>query len=440
MTKDNFSLKKKKYKEILQKYIYAIMIPLTFPLVSILGYKMPFFYLVSLLSIPLLVFLKYKNIELPKLLKKFYLLWLFLIISILIFSIFSTYRNFGYLHFPTDVFQYVFKFLIFILFSLIAYFKIMETKKFYNFLLIILLIALTIGMLQWFPWFGRVTIIKLYPFRDGMLQISQLDRPLYALRLHGFAQHATANGGFAAFAFVIAISKIVFYKSTDKLSLFIVSVSLLTVLASRARGGIIAIIFSLLIIAYFYYRLNNQTESILKKIVIIFSVLIIVTIILYFLNVPLLKVNINYFIHLVNTKGGPRIWQQPIYFFNQMSLVDYFLGLSKHFVNLSVLSYGVEVEVINILITYGLFVFIIQYTLLFYLLYFMYKSLFESKLDSNRFDRMVVVSGFTSLLTYFIFSFAHYFFREIVIGSFPWVLIGFVVGLIIRKYDETLEL
>ena len=125
-------------------------------------------------------------------------------------------------------------------------------------------------------------------------------------------------------------------------------------------------------------------------------------------------------------KGEERV-DQMIYFISKMNnLSTYLIGISKQVVNQSFYSYGVEIEPVNIFITYGILGFILQYSLVLMLLIYFFRNFKQSVKDKA--SLTLLVASFVGLFSYQIFSVGYYFFREIRVGLFPWILMGVTIG------------
>ena len=121
---------------------------------------------------------------------------------------------------------------------------------------------------------------------------------------------------------------------------------------------------------------------------------------------------------------------QPQYF-SMMNGSDYLFGLSKPIINRTAITFGVEIEPINIFVTYGLVGFILQYSIVILLLAYFYKKI--NKIAKDKAILSLLIASFVSLFSYQIFSVAYYFFREIRVGLFPWVLMGVAIGIYERE-------
>ena len=123
---------------------------------------------------------------------------------------------------------------------------------------------------------------------------------------------------------------------------------------------------------------------------------------------------------------------QAIYFISKLETIgDYLFGFSKQVINKSAYSFGVEIEPVNIFITYGALGFILQYTLVIMLLVYFIRNIKKSIHDKTSLTLMV--ASFVGLFSYQVFSIAYYFFREIRVGLFPWILMGVTIGVYERK-------
>lgn len=419
--------------------LYLILFCMILPTIRFFNFEMPVVYLLSPIGIMILICVLFGLVKVPSITKMIIFLWLMILIQIIISTFYSTINKLGYFVFPTDIFQYVVRFVFLISFIVLAYKGRINKEKFIKCFLIVLIFGMGIGVLQWIPWPGREFFIKMYPFRDGLEQISQLSRPLYSLRLHGFAQHATANGGSASFAIAFAYSVRRYYGKYNKLSLILLILSIINIIASQARAGMLAVAFSV----FLFYVINIKYERKgFKPTVYFIGIIIGFSIIMVYLyntgNTFVIR-NFDRWIQLFETGGGARATTQPQYFFSIMKGTDYFFGLSKPIVNRSAISYGVEVELINILVTYGITGFLLQYLLIAILLVYFYKKI--SKRTQDKATLALCIASFVGLFGYQVFSVAYYFFREIRIGLFPWVLMGVTIGVYerykrINNYDN----
>lgn len=122
---------------------------LTFvPIIEVYSYAMPVLYLLIPFEIVLLIYMLYNKKNLPRF---FYItMWFFILISfeIIISTFHGTIKFFDTFVFPTDIIQYVARFLIMWTFFYFAYYKKMQPSVFIKFFLIIMNIGMLIGILQ----------------------------------------------------------------------------------------------------------------------------------------------------------------------------------------------------------------------------------------------------------------------------------------------------
>lgn len=407
--------------------LFIMLILSIFPIINIAGFGMPILYLlipIQLLIIFQIIFGKRKA---PSISKYIILNFTLIIIEILISTFYGTVDNLNKFVFPTDIIQYIARMCIFVFFVDFLYKQKVTSEKFIRYTLIVFNIGMLIGFLQWIKWPGRELLVRLYPFKDGVAQLEHLSRNLSGIRIHGIAQHATANGGLAVFFFIFGYGIYRYYGRHKKLSIFLMGLCLINIFASQSRGGQMTLVFALILM---YFMDIYITRKSIKN-----TVYIIIIIILGFTIFKFMYENGNSIIEkavyrwqvLFETNGGNRV-EQAYYFLNDIrSIPDFIFGLSKQIVNLSSYSYGVEIEPINIFITYGILGFLLHFILIISLIIYIFKRI--RKCIGNKDCLALMVISFIGLASYQVFSVCHYFFREIRIGLFPWIIIGATIGL-----------
>lgn len=413
--------------------LFIVLLLSIFPAVNIGSFTMPILYLLLPMQTMIILLIIFNWIRVPKITKHIIILALLITVEIFISTINGTISIFNRFIFSTDVIQYIARFLFLVYFIVIFYKEKVDSAIFIKYFLIILNIGMLIGILQWIPWPGREFFIRLYPFRDGSEQLSQLNRGLSYIRVHGLAQHATSNGGLAAFFFVFAYSVFKYYKKHKFLSILLMLLSIINIFASQARGGILALIFSL----FLFYIINIYVDRrIFKPTVYMLISIIGVTLLvwqLYNNGNPFIGQMIYRWRVLFDLLGGYRV-DQAKYFFSLITSWDkYIFGLSKQVINQSAISFGVEIEPINIFVTYGALGFILQYSLIVMLLIYFFKNI--RKAINDKACLTLLVASFVGLFSYQVFSIAYYFFREIRVGLFPWILMGVTIG-VYERYKE----
>ncbi|GAA5415783.1 hypothetical protein Pryu01_00815 [Paraliobacillus ryukyuensis] len=407
--------------------LFVILSTMILPIMNFFGFGIPVIYLLTPLGIGILMLIMFGRVKIPRIVKVLLVIWFMILFQIVVTTLYSTVNKLGYFVFPTDITQYVVRFVFLVSFIVIAYKGYIDKDKFINYFLIVLIMGMSIGILQWLPWIGREFLTNVYPFKDGIDQLKNLDRPLHLIRIHGFAQHATGNGGIASFALVFGYCVKKYYKKYNILSLILIMMSVINIFISQARAGMLAAIFSIFLL----YVVNIKYEKKgLKSTIYMLTLISILALVVYYLynsGNPYVVLAYDRWLNLFETGGGARATTQPQYFFSMMESADYFFGLSKPIINRSLISYGIEIEPLNIFVTYGLVGFIFHYTLVAFLLMYFYKKI--SKKVEDKATLTLIIASFVGLFGYQIFSVAYFFFREIRIGLFPWVLMGVGIGL-----------
>src|SRR5690625_1866094 len=147
-----------------------------------------------------------------------------------------------------------------------------------NIFVVVLLLRMLVAVIQ-FLNLGTISNLfrELYSFSDTHLNYMMRDN--YASkRISGVAHHATANGGIAAFTFILLISSYLFYKK----KVFFIGIGLFLVLfniiVSQARMGYLTVAFAIIVFYFVYNRIHRRK---IKSTLFLSSLIIFVTGILY---------------------------------------------------------------------------------------------------------------------------------------------------------------
>ncbi|MDK2828109.1 MAG: hypothetical protein PWP67_909 [Clostridium butyricum] len=410
--------------------LFIVLLLSIFPTANIGSFTMPILYLLLPIGAMVFLLIVFGWIKIPKIIKYIIFITSFIIIEVFISAMNGTITDFNKFIFPTDVIQYIARFLFLISFACVFYKGKIEADIFIKYFLIFLNIGMLIGILQWIPWPGREFFIKLYPFRDGLEQLSQLNRPFYLIRVHGLAQHATANGGLATFFFVFSYSVFKYYRKYKFLSISLMMLSIINIFISQARGGILALIFSIFLFYIIDIYINKKIFKSVVYILIVTLGIILIVWQLYNNGNPYINQMLYRWKVLFDTRGGGRVDQAKYFFSLMTSWSQYLFGLSKQVINQSAIPFGVEIEFVNIFITYGVLGFILQYSLVLILLIYFFKNISKAIVDQA--SLTLLIASFVGLFSYQVFSVAYYFFREIRVGLFPWILMGVAIGVFER--------
>lgn len=416
--------------------LFVVLFLSVLPIINIGSFGVPVLYLLTPLGAMILLFITFGWIKVPRIVKPIIFIFFLITIEIFISTMYGTVTAFNRFIFPADSIQYIARFLFLISFLIVFYKGKVKEDIFIKYFLIILNIGMLIGILQWIPWTGRELFVRLYPFREGLEQLAQLNRSLHALRVHGLAQHATANGGLATFFFVFGYSVFRYYKKYQFLSTLLMILSIINIFASQARGGQLALVFSFFLFYMVSIYVNRKSFKPTLYMILTLGGIFLIGRYLYNSGNPFINQMVYRWENLFYTSGGGRV-DQAMYFFSLLNnTFHYVFGFSKQVVNQSAISYGVEIEPVNIFITYGAIGFILQYFLVAMLLIYFLKNIRSS---NDKASLTLLVASFVGLLSYQAFSVAYFFFREIRVGLFPWILMGVAIG-VYERYKLNKEM
>lgn len=416
--------------------LFFILLMSIFPVINLLGFEIPPLYFITPIGLIFIFFIMIGKIAIPKVLKFIILFFILIVLEIFISTFISSITILNTVVLPTDAMQYIARLGCISIFILWLYYSKIEIKTVIKSLLIIFNLAMLIGILQWISWPGQTFFINLYSFRDGIEQLSQIDRALHLRRAHGVAQHATANGGVAAFVLIFASSIYIYYKKYKFLSLSLIILAILNIFASQSRAGVIALVFSFFLFYIVDIFIKRKGFITTLKFVSIILLLLSAIYVAYLNGNAVITRQVYRWNDLFETGGGARIDQIHFALNLQSNLKDYIFGISRVVQNYGDLKFFIEIEPINIFVLYGVLGFVIQYSLVAYLLVYFLKSI---RLATKPEVISLLVASFVSLFSYQVFSLGYFFFREIRIGLLPWILMGISIGIYERENRKLLK-
>lgn len=402
------------------------------PIMSIGSYTMPVLYLFIPLEIIIIFFGLSNYIKMTGFMKKMTMFFLIIFGEIVFSALIGTISKLGEFVFPSDILQYIARFSIFLFIAIFFYNRKIEANTFIKYFLIFLNIGMFVGVLQWIPWPGRELFVKLYPFRDGLVQLSQLSRTsLSGIWLHGMAQMATANSGLAMFFCIFGITVYKYYNQYKVLSVILIFTSIINIAGGQGRAAMLGLFFS----AFLFYFLDiyiyrNGTKSTFIFIL-ISSIIIFIIYILYINENSIILSIIGRWERLFEESGGDRVDQFEYFKTLIVSFSDKLFGISKPVVNQSAIPYGIEIEPLNVLVLYGYIGFALQYIMIIVFLRYLFKNLRKYRHDKEMIT--LLVASFIGLASYQVFSIGYRFFRDTNIGLFPWILLGVTIGIVEKK-------
>lgn len=414
-----------------QRVILFILLAGILPVVNLFGFQLPSQY-VFIPFFAVLVFLYWKDT--PKVAKYLMYLWAGIITEATFTGIFSPVVMLGRFNVPTEIAPYIAEALFFGTFILFFYHFNLDSKWFLNMLIGVLLLGMGIGVLQFFDWFGSDVFRRLYSFSD--YHYEYMNREVMShRRITGVAHFATATGGIAAFTLVLILSKHLFHQKKLWLLSIGTILTLFNVITAQARMGLATIVFAGIV---FYFVYNLVYEKWLKSTILASSLLIGVAGVVF-----LLYQAGNAFVGRAVYRwqalgeqiqsGGNRIGQIK----EALSLLnhpfEYIFGIARGGQQ-AIEGLHIEVEPVNILVLYGAIGFVLQYGIIVFLLVYLFKNIKLVKAQPVLLT--LTIASFVTLLSYQFFSIAYFFFREIHVGLFPWILLGATIGAIERFKKE----
>ena len=361
-----------------------------------------------------------------------------IVIFVSIFAFVGTAQTLSYtgnLSVPTELWQYVKRGIAFLMFAYVGEFSREQSVKRIGFLFVLVLLGYqAIGFLQIVGGQFGDQISGMYARTDQQLRLATQSTNN---RIFGVSGHSNSWGAFSAFSLfaiygVLSFLRNVRYvKSVSYYLLLTIGVvlCLVNVYYSRSRGSMLAISFSIL---YFLFVLVSYKPA-RVAIYVPFSFLA-VAFLYWFVseNIAVFDFIIYRFEVLIEKSGGGRV-DQILSAIRLLELPhEYIFGVSNRVQRFFAVSHGVEVEFVNILVSYGALGFFLLYFQLF-LLFILFRG--KPKLDGSGLSSLKV-SARAMILMYVIFSFGYFFYAELIVGVMPWAFFGLVYG-VLKRVDRS---
>lgn len=333
---------------------------------------------------------------------------------------------------PTELWQYLKRVTFFLIGFYFVFLKISNFEKATKLFIWVFLIALSIGLLQYFNGGLGELLAKLYARTDHQLE-RLVNRSADISRVYGVSGFSTSWGGFSAFIFVffssLFLSKMLSWRYSFFLPLIILT-ALLNVVFSGSRVAMVAAFFGLSMILI--VSLFDKTVGVGRKL----SIIGVMTAGIYGL-IYLMSDRLAFIIYrfdvLLDQSGGGRIEQIQ----SGLSLLNspetWLFGVGNSVQRQSSISYGIEVEPIYLLVNYGLVGLLLLVGILFYLFFLSLKLCFHKSDKQLKFAGYALMS---SISVYMVFWLGYFFFQEIVVGLPFWLFSGSVLGLFYAREKE----
>lgn len=338
----------------------------------------------------------------------------------------------GETRFPTELWQFLKRALCFA-FVAEVFFRADDSTKVILFRILMLsaIAYLLFGVLQYYV---GGPLIDLYARTEGQ---QRLALNLFAKRLFGVSGFSTSWGGFCFVAFLVVVT----LASVERV-----------VKSSFLRSGIVGICFLLFIFnaifsgsravflagafGLFVYLLLRTTDFDLYffgKLVLGLIGFAVVASYLAATLVDQIEFVLFRFAVLQDTGGGERAEQieQGLHLIN--GGVPFFIGVSNAVQRVFGVSHGIEVEPVNLFVSYGFLGLTFVYASWLSIVVGVYRV--ERSLSGVWFLGCFVVVSFS-----LVFSFGYFVFQELIVGVYVWVFLGAIYGAAFSSSRANLKL
>jgi hypothetical protein len=343
---------------------------------------------------------------------------------------------------PTEMWQYVKRMVYFLLAVRLFHSGRLDARAGIAVLLVVLLALNLIGLLQLGgPWAEPLS--ALYSQNDIQLE-ALLENDADTARNYSVTGFSTSWGGLAAFIFAISLALFLFRSKGRGSQLGIVgsmpvvaaliAMSLLNVFLSGSRAAILA---AFVVLAVFGGLSLIGRENVVRKVSYI-AVMLVGSLLAAYVTVTFFADRLEFLRYrneaLVTAyyEGSNRFGDVQT---AMSALTDpYFwtFGVSNAVQRAEYVEYGVEVEPVYLLVNYGLFGLALRYLLL-WLVVVRSFQLFRLGTAGEPLARALGAAGVAAVAGYGAFSVGYFFFQESVVGTFPWLFFGMLIGLPLRQ-------
>jgi len=397
------------------------------PRLNIAGVRVGVEDVLTLLSLLLFINLFIDNIRHNK---SVALITLPLCIFVGIFMMYGMLQSLSYLgevKVPSELWQYIKRIICFLI-ATIALLNATEQQKsnFVSLVLIAIFIYLFIGILQ---IVGFEALSEVYGRTDKQISTALYNN--HQQRIYSIAGFSTAWGGVSVFMFFVTfglVSLKKMYAQPSRVLLFasylIYVMAIINIIASGSRGAWISTFFGLVL---FYFLMIPSLKW--KSFAIALFSLFLLYVVFFTLNTYFpekLEFMLYRFNLLGDTGGGGRDSQIDVGLGLLTTWYEWLAGISNANQRVFGQSFGIESEPFNIFVNYGLIGSVLIYLTIVNLIC-VYNSLFN-KPSLLGYNRLLYASIVSAILSYILFSFGYFYFAELIVGTFSWVVFGVLVG------------
>lgn len=357
------------------------------------------------------------------------ILWLLIVLEVLFTGIIQPLIKLNTFIISFDFIMYLSKAILFIFFYQLAYkSKNNYPELFYTYFMYVLGVSMLIGILQWVSNDFGAFLSKLYSINERQFELATRTDYMILRRIPGTSNFATAHSGVAAFTGILAIIYFVYVKKRYLLMIFIFIGAILNMIATAGRAGQIAFIVGLFFLFIYQISLKIKRSKIFG-LSLLFLIIGLLIFIFFTSENRFVKRNKQRLLKGINEifEGSGRVKKTKEGFSLMTSPLDYTIGISRVVQRKSDKIY-VESEPFNIFLLYGVLGFVLQYSLICIIIYYLIKYLYNRR---KRVELLpLAMASFLGLIVFLVYSFGYYLFRDIQAGMLPFVISATMMGLI----------
>ncbi|PMG75196.1 hypothetical protein BCU83_17860 [Vibrio breoganii] len=360
-----------------------------------------------------------------------------MIIFVLIFIPIGAFQSFQYMpsfKAPTELWQFLKRLIIFLSTAIFMSRSCEKSKnQFLSFTFLTTLLLLLVGLLQ---ILGSDFLVDIYARTERQGELASQDN---AQRIFGVAGHSIAWGGllifinFSLFCIIHELSKRFKFFRRWLYIIFIISTAFvaINVIGSGSRSSMITLAFCyLLLYLLTFTKLGLTNVFILPTLCITVGG---VGYVMYSFFSDRLDFLIYRFSHLSESGVGGRSEQIIIGLNLLKEPYEIMLGVSSAYQRFVGVPYSIESEPFNIFTNYGLIGFILVYSTPLLFIMFFYKHY-------RRDDYFLFVWLTCAIIGSLVFSLGYFYFAEVVVGSYSWIILGIFSGLALRNKKRSFSI
>ncbi|WP_165389132.1 hypothetical protein [Pseudoalteromonas rubra] len=413
------------------------------PRVTIAGLWLGIDDILPLLSIPL-VFFFYASQR--RYLGPSYNLVMPLFIFVVSFAVYGALQGVVYLNLlkiPTELWQYLKRAICFLIAAITMYHLPLKKKILVvNVLLGASFLCLFIGILQLF----KIEVVtSIYGRSDAQISNAMNDNAYQ--RVYSIAGFSTSWGGMSLFIFYAAVALLTLRLTLQQnlqiknkqaifLMLMFFILCLINVISSGSRGAMIAFVVSFTL---FLFLLSFRIGA---KSIFVLPLICCLLLVVGYVGSTHFDEKIAFIIYrfeaLSESAGGGRDLQVLNGLALLSSWYEWPMGVSNAVQRSFNSSWGIESEPFNILVNYGVIGFSLVYSSLLIILLKLRKLFLKS--ESATFENKVIyTSVFCGVFGYVLFSLGFFYFAELIVGVYSWLVYGVLIGAGLAMRNKVME-